>query len=306
VTLVVIAGLGAGAGLLGVLAGLRGSRPTLNTVLAAIERETAFPGAEGISAGAGFGPPSPWRVDRLLGARLGTMLESRRSFKGRLESALKLTGTPLETLCSQAVLGGIVGLLVPAACWGVVSLVGAHVSPVVPVWAGLVFACTGALFPLVALSTEAKRQRREARRVIGIYLDLVVLCLAGGMGIEGALHSAAQIGDNEVLARLLGALVLARDSGAPPWDALAELGTELGVGELAELAAAAGLAGTHGARIRATLAAKAASIRRHELAEAETEANSITERLFLPGVLLLVGFLFFIGYPAVARIASGF
>jgi tight adherence protein C len=66
------------------------------------------------------------------------------------------------------------------------------------------------------------------------------------------------------------------------------------------------LAGSEGARVRSTLAAKAASIRRHDLSDAESEANTLTERLFVPGALLLVGFLLFVGYPAVARIASGF
>jgi hypothetical protein len=68
---------------------------------------------------------------------------------------------------------------------------------------------------------------------------------------------------------------------------------------------AVSLAGTEGARVRSTLAAKAASIRRHELADAETDANTITERLFIPGVLLLIGFVIFIGYPAVARLTAG-
>jgi tight adherence protein C len=74
---------------------------------------------------------------------------------------------------------------------------------------------------------------------------------------------------------------------------------------LEELAAAVGLAGAEGARIRLTLAAKAKSIRQHDLAEAESDANAVTERLFLPGVFLLVGFLVFIAYPAVARISAG-
>ena len=32
----------------------------------------------------------------------------------------------------------------------------------------------------------------------------------------------------------------------------------------------------------------------------------MTERLFLPGALLLLGFLLFIGYPAFSRILTGF
>jgi tight adherence protein C len=47
-------------------------------------------------------------------------------------------------------------------------------------------------------------------------------------------------------------------------------------------------------------------LRRHEQADAESSANAMTERLFLPGALLLLGFLVFIGYPAFARILGGF
>ncbi len=81
--------------------------------------------------------------------------------------------------------------------------------------------------------------------------------------------------------------------------------SEIVVPELVELSLAVSLAGTEGARIKSTLAAKAASIRRHELADAEADANTISERLFIPGVLLLIGFMVFIGYPAIARLSSG-
>jgi hypothetical protein len=80
----------------------------------------------------------------------------------------------------------------------------------------------------------------------------------------------------------------------------------VGVPELVELSTTLQLAGTEGARIRQSLSARAVALRRHEQAEAESEANAVTERLFLPGALLLIGFLVFIGYPAFARILGGF
>ena len=101
-------------------------------------------------------------------------------------------------------------------------------------------------------------------------------------------------------------LLTARDSGAAPWEALEALGRELLVPELVELATTVQLAGTEGARIRDSLTARAASLRRHEQADAESAANAMTERLFLPGALLLLGFLVFIGYPAFQRILGGF
>jgi Flp pilus assembly protein TadB len=187
----------------------------------------------------------------------------------------------------------------------VVTAGGVQLPFVVPIWTGLTFGCAGAVLPFAVLHSRASRARRSARRVVGSFLNLVVLCLAGGMGIEGALHASARVGDDDMSERILNALVLAQDAGEPPWDALDRLGRDLGITELTELAAAVGLAGAEGARIRLTLTAKANSIRRHELAEAESEANSVTEKLFLPGIFLLVGFLVFIAYPAVARISAG-
>jgi tight adherence protein C len=101
-------------------------------------------------------------------------------------------------------------------------------------------------------------------------------------------------------------LLTARDSGAAPWQALEALGRDLLIPELVELATTVQLAGTEGARIRDSLTARAGSLRRHEQADAESSANAMTERLFLPGALLLLGFLVFIGYPAFARILGGF
>jgi Flp pilus assembly protein TadB len=90
----------------------------------------------------------------------------------------------------------------------------------------------------------------------------------------------------------------------PPWDALGQLGAQLGVAELCELAASLSLAGTEGARVRASLAAKAAALRAHALADAEAEAQAATERMSLPVVGLFTAFLVFIGYPALAHVLS--
>ena len=76
------------------------------------------------------------------------------------------------------------------------------------------------------------------------------------------------------------------------------------VTELAELAASVSLAGSHGARIRASLAAKADTLRGHQIAETESAAEAATERMTVPVAVLLFGFLVFIAYPAIAQITS--
>jgi hypothetical protein len=97
----------------------------------------------------------------------------------------------------------------------------------------------------------------------------------------------------------------ARLQGETPWAGLARLGEELSFPELGELAASAALAGDEGARVRASLAAKARSLRLHGLTDVEAAAQSATERMTLPVVLLMLGFIVFLVYPAVEQVLHG-
>ena len=101
------------------------------------------------------------------------------------------------------------------------------------------------------------------------------------------------------------ALEEARLTRTPPWGPLGRLGQALGVDELSELAASVALAGAEGARVRASLAAKATSIRSHALADAQADAEAMSERMSLPVVVLFAGFLLFVGYPALAHVLAG-
>ena len=300
-TTVVVTAVGFGLGILGMIVALNPPAPTLRAALARLDRPLTrvVPHPDSGSRG------SEVRFDRYLTGRLATLAFEREDLSTWLAPLFALTGVSIQALASEVLLGASVGLVLPGLWWLVVTAGGVHVPLVIPLWSGLVLAGAGGFVPIALFRGKAKRARRVARRTVGSFLNLVVLSLAGGMGIEGALHASAQMGQDAVSEKILTALVLAQDAGQPPWDAIDRLGTELGIPELEELAAAVGLAGAEGARIRLTLAAKAKSIRQHDLAEAESEANAVTERLFLPGVLLLIGFLIFIAYPAVARISSG-
>jgi hypothetical protein len=300
-TTAVVTAVGLGLGIIGVIIALNPVPPTLRAALADLDRlpRQIAGGTEALAQ------ESKGRVDRYLAGRLASVAIERDDVRSWLSPLLALTGASVQELCGEILLGASVGLVLPGLWWLVVTAGGVHVPLALPVWVGLLLAGLGGLVPILLLQGRAKQARRSARRVVGSFLNLVVLSLAGGMGIEGALHASAQMGEDKVSGQILTSLVLAQDAGQPPWAALDHLGRELGIAELEELAAAVGLAGAEGARIRLTLAAKAKSIRQHDLAEAESDANAVTERLFLPGVFLLVGFLVFIAYPAVARISAG-
>ena len=174
-----------------------------------------------------------------------------------------------------------------------------------PAVGALLLAAAGFAFPALAAHAEAGRPRRaEFRAALAAYLDLIVISLAGGAGIEAALTYSAAAGHGWAFTRLRGALQAAQLTRRPPWQLLGQLGDDLGLSELSELAASVTLAGTEGARVRASLAAKAAGLRARQLADAETAAQAATERMSLPLVLLFAGFLLLIGYPAVAHVLT--
>ena len=128
--------------------------------------------------------------------------------------------------------------------------------------------------------------------------------------VFGTILVASLIADLGLLSRkdqkitIRQALNRARLTGQSPWEAFAELGSTLGIAELSELAASVSLAGSHGARIRASLSAKADAVRGHQVAETEAAAESATERMTIPVAVMLAGFLVFIAYPALMEVTS--
>jgi hypothetical protein len=293
----VLSGAGLGLGLVLVAAGMLPARPSLAATLARLDG--TLPQAPNVSLERGLAG-----LRTTAGARLAARLGDR-PVVSRLGPDLAVIGSSLEALCSETIGATLVGAALPAALWAILAAGGLHLAAVVPAWACLVLGLAATAVPVAALRSQAKEARRHFRRALSSYLDLVVLAQAGGMGVEGALHSAASVSRDWAFRRLGAVLDLARDSGVTPWAALGDLGAKIGVAELVELAASVGLAGTEGAKVRQSLAAKAASLRRHEQAEAESEANAVTERMFVPGVVLLIGFLIFVGFPALSRIFSG-
>jgi len=297
-----LSGLGFGFGLLLVVRGLRPARPSLATSL---ERARSVPAAGSLTTrtlpGAGPGAASGSGV----GARLAAELDRPGLRLASVQADLAIVGHPVERFFADKALFALVGALLVPSVVALLSLGGVVMPLVLPVWTSLVLGVVGFFLPDLLIRGEAAARRRSFRHALGAFLDLVSIALAGGAGVEAALHDAATLGQGWSFTRLREALADARLSGATPWQALGRLGAELGVSELSELASNLTLAGTEGARVRESLAAKAVSLRRHEAAEAETRAQEASERMSLPVAVLLFGFLVFLGYPAVARVLSG-
>ena len=150
----------------------------------------------------------------------------------------------------------------------------------------------------------ATRLQRDMDLSVAVFLDLINVLLAGGAGIETAMLAAAGAGDGWGFEQLRMAMARAQSSRRSYWDSLRETGEAFGIESLEEVANSVQLAGEHGARIRHSLMAKAASLRIRNLARIEHEAEQRTERMGIPVVLLFIGFILLVGYPAFAGTVS--
>lgn len=239
---------------------------------------------------------------RKLGSDISDSLESRGVRLPRsLAASLGLVGQSRELFLARSLVSGLVGFVLPLAFLTPMALLGI-VSLTVPLWLMLLGALLGLAIPWLKVSQDATERRRGFRHVVSSFLDLVAMNLAGGRGVPEALQSAANISDGWAMVRIRDALEAARLQGMTPWAALGELGDEVDVDELRDLSAALALVAEDGAKVRSSLTARASSMRQKELADAEGRAAARSQSMLVAQLLLCVGFLLFLTYPAVARV----
>lgn len=199
---------------------------------------------------------------------------------------------------------GVAGFLGCPILFALVWLAGVHVSVELPIWSALLVGALFFMLPDAEVKRDAKLRRDDLRRVVSAYLDLVSMNLAGGRGVPEALMSAAEISDGWAVRRIRNALSDARLSGQTQWAALEALGAQIGVPELVDLGHTLALTADDGAKIRQSLSSRAETLRRRELSEIEGKAGQQSQSMLVAQMLLCVGFLIFLIYPAVAQIAQ--
>ena len=237
----------------------------------------------------------------LRGAAVLRLEPSRRH-----SSDLAVVGRTPEEHAARSVLAGIwLAALVVVVGLGLggggVGVAGSWIAG-----GALVAGLVGPFIATLALKAEAAERRNDLLVDLGAYADLVVLLLAAGSGIEGALTTAADAGDDWTWRLLRDALRGARLTRRTPADALIELGRTVGVVEVEEFGAAVALASSSGSRLRESLASRSEALRARELARVQAQAASATERMTFPVVALAVGFLVVLGFPALTRVLAGF
>jgi tight adherence protein C len=198
---------------------------------------------------------------------------------------LVLTGRTFEDVMARKVLGGVAGSLLTVIAAIALRAAGFSVPLASP---GILALAVGvALFfaPDLEVRREAAARRAEFRRALGAFLDLVALEMAGAAAPAEALPSAARrIGSGWSMALIRDCLYRATKSGQDHWQALTDLGLRIGVQELAELGSLIHLVRRDGARVRETLTARAATMRR------------------TPQIVIGAGFMAFLIFPAIMKV----
>jgi Flp pilus assembly protein TadB len=240
---------------------------------------------------------------RKVGSSLRQELDARGiNLPTGLRADLSIVGRSMETHLGYSLLGLAIGAVGPLLVVGLFAAVFPSLRGLGIGGAVILGIVIGTLLPSLNVAQQAKDRRRDFRHVVGSFLDLVAMNLAGGRGVPEALQSASRISDGWAMVRIRDTLEMARLQGATPWSALGQLGEDMRVDELRDMAAALALVADDGAKVRDSLSARAASLRARELADIEGRAQARSQSMLVAQVLLAAGFLIFLTYPAVARV----
>lgn len=300
----VILGAGIGLGFV-MLASAARSKPTpLAEVVARLDRLQPSIAELAKAPAVGYGELATWQ--QRLG-RLGIRSIESLGFidVGILRERLRILDKSMERHAYEKVFAAVVAFAIPVVMLVALQLAGISVSIVLILLVSCALGIAGFLYPDLPLGEAVEQRQRGFRHALSSYLDLVTIILAGGGGIESALEGAAEAGDGWAFAEIRGALRRASLTRRSPWEVFDELGVDLGVDELRELASSVALAGGQGAKIKQSLNAKADSMRAAQAAQLELTAEVQTEKMTAPVVLLLMGLVLFLGYGAVDAISTG-
>lgn len=217
---------------------------------------------------------------------------------------LALIGWSPAKFYGQKGLASLAGLLFPPAITAIAFV--AQIPLPIPLTVGLMLVLAAGFFfiPDLEVRQRAARQRTHYSKVLAAYIDFVALARIGGASASQAMRDAALIGDNELFLRIRQLIERSRLRGTNAWNDLRELGDELGVKELHEIADIIRLSGEEGASIWENLRAHARSMRNAQLRTEQGSANARSESLSMPVAVLAFAFIGLLIAPALLGLVS--
>lgn len=231
--------------------------------------------------------------DRLAGWRLTTPDESLALIEwSRGRFLLARVGFTLAAV----LIGPVFWLLVTVAGGSVAFAASQGLSLLIglAVWYGVGVWVTG----------QAAARKLEMREALMSYLILLALYKASGEGMLSALQQAATTSDAWTFRRIDARLAASLRAGLSPQAGLRQLGEELGISEIGDVADIAATASLQGAGVFTTLLARAEALRNQMQSAAEAEAAGRSVQMGIPKVMLVMAGVGFLMYPLIIGIAG--
>lgn len=219
---------------------------------------------------------------------------------------LHLVGTTADEVGARLVVAFSGGVF--AVVLAVGSLVALGMLPISPLWLVVAMGVGAAAATVIwsDLRGRIDRHRREMRRAITDFVQLVAVGLTTDQSVDEAVRFALSVGDSAHFALLRTEVATAPMRGVPVWEALDRFARDQQQRELSEFATAVERQGTQGVSITDSVLSLARALRERSLAELEREADRSNANLAGPTMCFVVTTVVFLAYPLAIRIGEAF
>ncbi len=194
-----------------------------------------------------------------------------------LHRQLQLRGRSYERHLGIKIVAAGVGVAVPFVA-GVVSWVLTGQVPLIPGLVALVAGLMAYVLPDVLLRSTSRATNADATEALLVYFDLVTLERMANQSATQALTSAAALSDVAIFATIRAALERAKLQQRMPFAELREVGRELDLPALVDLADVMRL-DEAGASLSGSLRARVKELRDAHLTDAKVAAAEMSERM---------------------------
>lgn len=155
---------------------------------------------------------------------------------------------------------------------------------------GSVLALVGLYLPNLFVTAKADRRREAIRNGFPDCLDLMLVCVEAGLGLEAAMDRVGRemLNSHPLVAALLSTATLQLRAGAPREEALRKMGDSSGVDEIRSFATLLVQSDKLGTSIADTLRVYAAEMREKRRMRAEEKAHRLPVLISIPLVVCML------------------
>ena len=171
--------LGAAVGL-GVYLLIRALMPTRRSATVTVAQIDALRELGPYSADTGGGRAS---LKDTVGRRMADFYAQQGWQQRSLRADLAILDRSWESFLATKIGLAAYGFIFVPLLYGMLWVLGAHLSFLVPLWLTLIVAAGFFLLPDLEVRQKARERREDFRRVVSAYLDLLAMNLAGGRGL---------------------------------------------------------------------------------------------------------------------------